>query len=581
MSAETLTSPTSPAASGFTGAWRALAGLRTRLAGLAARSSDDALATAISVVFFIASATPLLLTPVPPFQDLPNHLAAMTIQSDPGHWPEFVANGYLKTNAALFAFLDIVGSRFGFIIAAKLFAALVLAANSFVFPRVLLAFGGDDTPAGRADARRRMLVGSLFLFPMIHNWFVSMGMLDYALAVPLALGFLVLAKAQAAQPRPLRGVAMAVLALATWYAHVFALLVAGLIVVLYVLHPAGEFRRASVSPMRGVVARGLPLLLPLVPAALLAAYSVALHALEPRGEMTGNYDFNLFLPPWQIVYNFWAEWCYGYTWLSIASFAVVAGGLLGLRNANQKVAFFSPVALAVLGAMYIFMPYVATNWFHVDSRMIPFLWFALLVRVPTKLPRFAAPALAFAAATYFVGLAVDYKRLEGDRQAFLAGIDSVPENATLLPLIFDPRGTSENTRNMLHQWGYYVVAKKTAAPLLFAHSKSFPLTYREAPPARFNHLVLEDTMRVARSKAVFCKETHGLGGECEAHFEKFWADFWADATARYDTLLLWGASEDVLRQLPPRYEPVITRGKLMIFRRSPNTPAPKATARFP
>jgi hypothetical protein len=80
---------------------------------------------------------------------------------------------------------------------------------------------------------------------------------------------------------------------------------------------------------------------------------------------------------------------------------------------------------------------------------------------------------------------------------------------------------------------------------------------------------------------VFCKETHGLGGECEAHFEKFWADFWVDATARYDTLLLWGASEDVLRQLPPRYEPVLTRGKLMIFRRSPNTPSPKATARFP
>ena len=39
-------------------------------------------------------------------------------------------------------------------------------------------------------SRKRMLVASLFMWPMVHNWFVSMGMLDFALAVPLSLGLL-------------------------------------------------------------------------------------------------------------------------------------------------------------------------------------------------------------------------------------------------------------------------------------------------------------------------------------------------------------------------------------------------------
>ena len=36
----------------------------------------------------------------------------------------------------------------------------------------------------------RMLVASLFAWPMVHNWFVSMGMLDFAIALPLSLALL-------------------------------------------------------------------------------------------------------------------------------------------------------------------------------------------------------------------------------------------------------------------------------------------------------------------------------------------------------------------------------------------------------
>ena len=143
--------------------------------------TDNHLALLVSAALFVLGAWPLALTEVPPYQDLPNHLAAATVIDNPGRYPEFVFNGFFKTNAALFAWLYVVGKIAGIKLAARLFALLVLAANAFVLPRFVLALTGS---------RNRMLVASMFVWPMVHNWFVSMGMLDFALSVPLSLGLL-------------------------------------------------------------------------------------------------------------------------------------------------------------------------------------------------------------------------------------------------------------------------------------------------------------------------------------------------------------------------------------------------------
>ncbi|MBL8999384.1 MAG: hypothetical protein JNL44_19175, partial [Gemmatimonadetes bacterium] len=105
-------------------------------------------------------------------------------------------------------------------------------------------------------------------------------------------------------------------------------------------------------------------------------------------------------------------------------------------------------------------------------------------------------------------MAVDYVRLERDRRDFIAGISAVPEGARLLPLLFRAKGVSENSRSLLHAWGFYVIAKDTSAPLLFAHSRSFPVMYREPPPDRFNHLVLEGFAPGMKSAAHMCAFLH-------------------------------------------------------------------------
>ncbi|HEY8041301.1 MAG TPA: hypothetical protein VIF15_15950 [Polyangiaceae bacterium] len=535
-------------------------GLGRRLADSVVRATDGQLALLLSAALFLFAAWPLALVDVPPFQDLPNHLAVITVLQHPDRYPEFVFNGFFKTNSALFTWLLLVGRVVGTRVAAKLFVLLVLALGSIAFPRFVLSFAG----------RRRMLVSALFVWPLVHNWFVSMGMLDFALGVPLATLMLVALNAQRQRPTVARGVAIALLAVVTWHAHAFPLLVVHLLVAVHVMT-----RRTW--PERWSQARAL--LLPLVPSSALLSVSLWVHFTEPAGAMTGFVDIGRHLPPWELFYNLWAEWFYAFTWLEIATLVpCVAMGLWALYRWRTEVPFFGPVAFAVLGAFYFFSPYIATNWFHVNTRFIPFLWLAAMVRLPERLPRRAAAVLGACALATTVGMGVDYVRLERDWSRFTAGMGVVPEGSRLLPLIFRSKATSENTRSILHAWGFYVTEKQTSAPLLFAHSRSFPLMYREPPPPQFNHLVLESFAPSMASPEWMC-DVQRSGGvvvdDCDAQWRERWAEFWQAATPRFDHVLMWQAPKDVMGLVPVDYAVVFQRDELTILER--RAPAPAST----
>jgi hypothetical protein len=518
-----------------------------------ARLSDVQLAWAISGVLFVLSAYPVFLVEVPPYQDLPNHLAAVTVITHPAQYPEFVANGFLKTNAALFSWLYFVGNVVGVKLAARLFALLVLGTNAVVFPQFVLRFGN----------RQKMLVASLFLGPMVHNWFVSMGMLDFALGVPLSLVVLMLVRERAERPTTLNAMAICVASLCTWYAHCFAMMVALMLVGIHVVTRASWAER---------IEQAKRLLLPQIPAIILVSISVTKQLTEPVGEMTGYVRLGQLLPPWELIYNMWAEWFYGFTWLSVSSFfTAVVLGVIAYRARRAPMIFFSPLGVIALAALFVFLPYIATNWFHFNSRFIPYLWLAALVRVPDKLDRRLVALLGLASALYFVSLGIDYVRLDRDRAKFTAGMAAVPEGSRLLPLVFTRKLTSENTRSLLHAWGFYVMEKQTSAPLLFAHSQSFPVMYREPPPAaRFNHLVLEGFAPSMRSKSWVCDVLRSGGvveSDCQGAWEKLWREFWDDATPRFDHVLMWDPSDEARAQIPPRFKETFHEDRLYIYER--------------
>src|ERR1700722_4538367 len=293
-----------------------------------ARVTDRQLALVIGSVLFVLAAWPLALVDVPPFQDLPNHLATVTVIKPLDHYPEFVFNGYFKTNSALFTWLLLVGNVVGAKAAARLFALLVLALGAFAYPRFVLSFAG----------RRRMVVSAFFAWPMVHNWFVSAGMLDFALSVPLATILLILLNEQRQAPTRRRGLGIGLLAILTWPAHVFPLLEVA-------LQPGWSER----------IAQARSLLVPVLPAAVLVGQSLRIHLTEPVGAMTGYVALGRLLPPWELFYNLWAEWFYGFTWLEIGTLVpCIAMGLWAIYRWRARVPFFGPEALLALVALYFF-----------------------------------------------------------------------------------------------------------------------------------------------------------------------------------------------------------------------------------
>jgi hypothetical protein len=533
-----------------------LGGAWSRVVAAFAAATDGQLALLLSAALFALAAWPLLLVEVPPFQDLPNHLATLTVIQHPEQYPELVFNGFFKTNSALFTWLLLVGRLTGTLVAAKLFTLVVLALGALAYPRFVLTFGG----------RRRMVLSALFAWPMVHNWFVSMGMLDFAFSVPVAMFLLVALHAQRERPTVRRGLAIAALGAVSWHAHVFPLLAVHMLVAIHVVT-----RRTWAE--RWQQARRL--VVPLLPSTALVAGSLLVHFTEPVGAMTGDVTLGKSLPLWELFYNLWAEWFHAFTLLELATVVPCVGmGLWALYRWRDDVPFFGPLALAAIGALYLFMPYVATNWFHVNSRLIPFFWLAALVRLPERVParvlRVLGPVLAVGALTYSVGLGVDYVRLEREWSRFTAGIGAVPEGARLLPLVFRSKQVSDNTRSLLHVWGFYVTEKHTSAPLLFAHSRSFPVMYREPPPVQFNHLVLESFARSMASPDWMCNVLRSGGiaiADCDAAWRDRWAEFWSEATPRFDHVLLWAAPPEVMALVPKAYRVAFQRDELTILER--------------
>jgi len=518
------------------------------------RLSDGQLALVASGVLFVLGAWPIALTDIPPYQDLPNHLATVVVIENPAQYPEFVFNGFFKTNAAFFVWLMFVGKVTGLNVAARLFALLVLATNAFVFPRFVLALTGS---------RKRMLVASLFMWPMIHNWFVSTGMLDFALAIPLSLAVLVAVDRQRRTPTLANGLLIAGLGALTWYAHVFPLLVVHMLLGIDALLRAS--RKEQVTT-RAVV-------LPLLPVTALVLVSLYGQLRDTVGPMSGSVDYTTMLPVWELAYNAWAEWMYGFSKLSASSLVpCLVLVWIGVSRRKESPPFFSMHAVVALTLLYGFSPYIVTNWFHVNSRLIPYIWMGLLLRVPETLPRKLVGVLGLSAVLYSAGMGADFIRLDRERREFTAGIPFVPEGARLLPLVFRHKGLSDNTRNLLHDWGFYVTEKHTSAPLLFAHSHSFPVIYSKPPPVRFNHLVLEGFAANATDPTSLCLRLlrgNVVENDCNAAFRALWREFWAEATPLYDHVLVWEGTPEARALIPNEYKPVFERGRLTIYERTP------------
>jgi hypothetical protein len=498
-----------------------------------------------SLVLFALTAWPAWIVSVPPLQDLPNHLASAWVQSHLAQYPAYVSNGFAKTNAALFLFLHVLAPVVSLRTAAKLFVTLTCAVGAFAYPRAVRALGGNVRSA------------SLLLWPMVHGWFVAMGMLDYALAAALAVLALAALEWHRRAPSFGRGALVALLVVLVWYAHAFAV---GMLALLVGLEAIA--RRSA----RDAWTLGAPL----VPALALTAGS---SVVQLASETTAG-QASLYMGVPTLLYGAWAEWLWPATKWTLASLACAAGlGWYGLRRWRERPAFFSPLAMGVLVVLYLVLPYQAHRWYYVTARVLPFFWLGCALRVPSEMPRWAKGALAACALSFSAGLGVEYAKIAHDWDVFCRGESAVPRGARLLPLVFDRKGPhGDNTWPMLHAWGLYVIDRDTSAALVFAHSRSFPISYAKEPPRRFHGITLEQFPKTMRTAAGFCEELRKRGvvpDDCAAAYRAAWDEFWADARTRFDRVVMYGPSADVRAAVPPSFRVLYDRDETVVFATSP------------
>jgi hypothetical protein len=511
--------------------------------------SDARLTLLVALVLFALAAWPLLLVDLPPFQDLPNHVATAHIIAHPDLYPQFTFNGLFKSNALLTLWFYGVGSH-GLYGAARAFTAIVLAMNAIALPLFVLRFAG----------RRGLLVATCFVWPLVHSFSVAMGFLNFAFAFGLSLILLTVIDRQREHPTLIRGVGIAALSCVLWYAHPFPLMVVGGLVALHA---------ATRSSWQARLEAALALLSPLAPAVLLSLAAAQQHWVKAERTTAAAAGFS-YLNPWEIVAHVWTDVSGALTrWGSMTIVPAILLLFFAWKQRRQERPFLSRPAMVILAAAYVGLPVMLSNWNYLNCRLVPFLWAGLALRLPSTLPRPVAIVLVACALSFSAVTGIDYVRLDRDRAEFTAGIEAVPERATLLPLLFKHRKTSEFTASLTHAWGHYTVAKDTAAPLVFAVERSYPITYREFPPRTLIPPALDRFAELSATPAQVCKRLRQLPNDaaCTSVWRDLWIAFWRDAEPRFSHVLTWAIPPEARPLIPERYHRVFAAGELEIYAR--------------
>jgi hypothetical protein len=504
----------------------------------------------VALLLFALAAWPLLLVDLPPFQDLPHHVATSHIVAHPDLYPEYVFNGFLKSNSLLTLWLYVVGSR-GLFGAARGFTAVVLAMNALALPLFMLHFAG----------RRSLLVTMLFVWPLVHGFFVSMGMLNFVFAFALSLILLTVIDRQRERPTLMRGFGIAAISGVVWYAHPFPVAV---VVGLVALHVATR------STWQARIRASLELLSPLALAGLLSLVTAQHHLVEVERSSAVASAAISYLNPLQIVSHLWLDASGALTWWG--SMTIVPALMLPYfvwKHHRVSRPFFSVPALAVLAAAYVALPLALSNWSYLHCRLVPFLWVGLALRLPSTLPRPVVVVLAACALSFSTVMGIDYVRLDRDRAEFTAGMDAVPARATLLPLLFEKSKTSDFTASLTHAWGYYTVAKNTSAPLVYAMKRSYPIIYQDFPPDAIIQPALDRFAELYATPAQVCKILRQFPVEsaCTAVWRELWNSFWQQAEPRFSHLLTWAIPPEARPMIPGRYHRIFAAGDLEIYAR--------------
>ena len=508
----------------------------------------------VGLLLWLLAAWPLVLVKHLPHEDLPGHVAAAYVVDNLAAYPEYVATHGLRTNAALPFWLHAASRWLGYMPAARVFLIAVLAITAFGYAFLFNVLRGS----------RRMWIPSLFAVPLVHHWFVSMGMLNFSFSFGLCLWILGLLVMQRARWNHLRAGSIFVLCVLAWIAHSFPLLMLVGIAVADLVYA----RLRDISAVRPA----WRVVFSLAPAALLVALGFL---LAPTINGAGAHLAGLTKTEWKgLPQLFWMalrNYVLGSSYWGFAALlpALILLVVVALRGRKQSPQLLSTGTLVVLSVGYVCLPtFMLPTWAYLNTRFLPFLWLALLVRVPETLSRKLVALIVCAGIAGSAGNGLAMLRMDADLTEFRSGLPFVPRGARLLPLLFSVQSPSDTIEPIMHAWGHYAIERETSADLLWASRSVDAVQYRVLPPPRFHHEVIQNMPRNMRSAEEWCEtllsEASTVPEDCGLAWAEAWHSYLTSAEKRYTHVLVWDAPKPALALIEQHFSVVHQQGRLVI-----------------
>lgn len=414
-----------------------------------------------------------------PFQDLPQHLAAIRVLHsyddarlalEPYFTIDLLRTQYLTYYVAA----DLLAYPFGVATANRLLITAFVCGTPLAMHRLLAALGHEP--------RRAWL-----LLPLTYNAHLILGFFNFLAAIPLALYGLTLAVRQRRAPTRKRAWALAALTVITFYTHVvpFGLLGLGAAAVSVGDDIRHTLRRWLPLLPGGVAAIAWSLYSPAGRATRSAAGLAQADAADPLPKMTP------WLQAWQQAPRWLTDVFHGHTddrvlvtWMVLLLGVLGAG--VGRRITREdasgaqlihRIAWLSPFA----AACYFLLP-DSYDWIWPIAPRFPLLACIFALLLLPRLPRRGEAAVAAAAAALtLVHVAAANEAFEGfqDEVGRLdAAIEQIPPGERVAGLIW-ARGSREvKFSPFIHSVAYYQARKGGAVMFTFADFPQSPFQFR-------------------------------------------------------------------------------------------------------
>jgi hypothetical protein len=508
-----------------------------------ASSPTDRRFTALLVFLALVAWLPLALERFPPITDLPEHEAAIGVMAGllrgdavtaATWWVDPVRSQYLLYDFAGALLALVTGSA---VVADRLLLALVAVAYPLSAARLLRALGRD----------RRLAIFACMPF---FGRALVVGFLPFCASVPLAFFLLAEFVRQCREPSWGRASVLVVLAVALFYLHVDAYVVAALVTALFSL-----ILRLAVRPVRiGRAVRGVALdLAPWVPSVMCALRWTRAGSLEFIPGRTVGY-MSLWrsvkaVPLW--IHDPWPakfDDVAGFVWWT-GILLVVASHLDAIRRERRRDLLLLHAPLALCIALVVALPFHVGAASMLNVRLATFVALAVLLPLPAPRGKVGVVALVCAGVATVILSVGSARHMRRARQAdlgdFASLIDRLRPGDKVELLHFQTGSSATYFPPWLHVGAYHVALHGGVSEWTFAHLAHWPVHVKPeaAPPPR---PAFWDT-----SPCLFRNAVDGA-----------WANW----------VMVEGPNDPFATEPPgPRYERAASSGRFVLYRRVDGT----------